>query len=93
MNTQKLFACFITVSVLLLTPSMSFAQGNYNPNVHQVTVQKHHYLSPGTKALLKDAAFGAGAGFVLSGSHNRGTNILKGAALGAGIPIILRHIF
>ncbi|MEW5820923.1 MAG: hypothetical protein AB1782_12095, partial [Cyanobacteriota bacterium] len=57
----------------------AFAQNCYYDGYYQpcqkTTGQK-------VEKALKYGALGAGAGYVLSGKHNRGTNMLKGAAIG-----------
>src|SRR3989339_294072 len=61
----------------------------YNPQTqtcHQPTYNVNEKNKVGfydkNKRIIKYSAFGAGAGYVLSGKKNRATNVLKGAAIG-----------
>ncbi|MEW5821093.1 MAG: hypothetical protein AB1782_12950 [Cyanobacteriota bacterium] len=86
---KKLIASLMLLGLIIGTPAITYAHDNVNcKNNTNQQCQEKKKGSKVTKA-LKYAAFGAGAGYVLSGEKNRGTNMVKGAAIGTAASFLL----
>lgn len=81
---KKVLATVLSLMVVVGTTSSAFAQDYYTTNNYYYPAHKQE-LTTGQKfkKALEYGAFGAGAGYVLSGNHHIGSNVLKGTAIGA----------
>lgn len=85
---KKVLASILSVMIIVGTTSTAFADNYYTTNNYYTPTHKEHTTGQKVKRALKYGAFGAGAGYVLSGRKHRGTNMIKGAAIGTAASIL-----
>jgi len=83
MFLRKMVISILAIAMIMTTSGMAFARENYGQQYQQQQTSGQK-----AKRVLEYGAFGAGAGYVLSGKHNRGTNIIKGAAIGTAAGLL-----
>jgi hypothetical protein len=85
---KKCLATILTVFIMFATSSVAMAKDYCYTGHSYVPCNQHSTAASKTKRVLEYGAFGAGAGYVLSGKHNRGTNVLKGLGIGAAAGLL-----
>ena len=92
MYIRKVFLSVLITLMIIISSGTCFVKSQTTNNTYkgQVSTKKKPLMSDNTKRVIKYSAFGAGAGYVLSGKENRKTNMLKGAGIGAAAGILTK---